>query len=179
MIDYFIANDPDVRNSAYAVIDPQGDLVHAWVVKASSIEDSALKHSQHVPELPVGNYMCAVESQQFYGNTPRDRVKSLLQLSRACGISMAYLAQHTNTTPQLVLPRHWTKGREKSVNQYWIISDMGMTPVRHKGKSPYCHAKELEPKFKATEQKHIIDSLGIAQYIRLNHQRELKLEKYR
>ena len=153
----FISCDPDVRSSAFSIMDINGKLIDAWVVKAKDIQDSAKKHALHLPKVERDTtYIASMESQQFYNNTPRNRVKSLLQLARACGVAMTYLATHYSS-PELILPREWTN-KGKLANQYWILKNMGLTPIRCAG---YCAAEELIPKYKKTEQKHLVDSFGI------------------
>ena len=105
----YMAVDPDTKSSAYAVIDEQGKLLDAWVIKSKGLEDCALQHALHLPEVESDvEYMTYVESQQFYQGADGGRVKSLLVLARACGINMMYTAQHFGK-PELILPRKWSK----------------------------------------------------------------------
>ena len=178
----YVASDPDVRKAAYAIVDEEGTLVDAWTIDAKDIEHSALMHVTSLPKEvePGYTYVMAVESQQYYkGDDPR-MVKSLLQLARACGISMAYLAsQYKNhESLELILPKTWTKGRPKHVNQFWTVKNMGMTPVANKSKT-YTYAKELLPKHTATRQKHILDAVAIAIHIKNVHQKQLKLKQFK
>ena len=178
----YVASDPDVRKAAYAIVDADGALVDAWTIDANDIEHSALMHATQIPkEVEDGyKYLIAVESQQYYkGDDPR-MVKSLLQLARTCGISMTYLATmyRNHESLELILPRVWTKGRAKSVNQFWTVKNMGMTPVANTSKT-YTYAKELLPKHSATRQKHILDAIGIANFIRERHQKQLRLDEFK
>ena len=176
----YVGCDPDTRKAAYAILDTRGNLVDSWTINAKSIEHSALVHgTEPTRELEEdAKYILTVESQQYYaGDDPR-KVKSLLTLGRACGMSMTYLArmfpQHERM--DLLLPRQWTKGRPKHVNQFWTIKNMGLTPMSNKS---YCYAKELLPKHTAPEQKHLMDAIAIANHARLEHQKQLKSAAFR
>ena len=190
----YLACDPDVRKAAYAIVDEKGGLVDSWTVSAKSIEHSALIHGTEPARNSLeadATYVLGVESQQYYGSrgrtkdddddNPESKVKSLLQLARACGVSMSYITrifpQHESL--KLVLPRIWSKGRPKHVNQYWTISSMGLTPVAAGGTTgKYVYAKELLHKHTQIEQKHIMDAVAIAQHIRIEHPKQMKLKKF-
>lgn len=171
----YVACDPDTRKAAYVIIDKHGKLLDSWTLNAKSLEHSAIIHGT-APQKEVEEdaiYVLAVESQQYYkGDDPR-MVKSLLTLGRACGMSMSYLSrmypQHESI--ELVLPRVWTKGRPKQINQFWAIKKLGLTPLSNK---TYSYAEELLPKHTATEQKHLMDAVAIAQYVREEHQKRIK-----
>jgi len=179
----YVACDPDVRKAAYAVVDEEGFLVDSWTIDATNIEHSAIMHAtshpKHIEEDAI--YVLTVESQEYYkGDDPR-LVKSLLQLARACGISMGYLSrmypQHESLS--LLLPKVWTKGRPKHVNQFWTIKNMGMTPVDSKSAKKYTYAKELLGKHSASQQKHIMDAIAMAVHAKTAHQKQLKLDRFK
>ena len=177
----YVANDPDVRNSAYAIVDEEGKLVDSWVVKAKNIENSAKIHATE-PLRKIEKdciYIGAVESQQFYKGDDARLVKSLLQLARACGISMSYLSRvlPLKGEPQLILPREWTKGRPKTINQFWILNNLGCKSIIKT--NTYCWSQDLVVKHKQSEQKHIVDAIGIAQYIREQHQKQMELAEFK
>ena len=135
----YVACDPDVRNAAYAIIDEAGRLVDSWTVEAKDILHSARIHATEPPReiTPGVTYVLSVESQEYYVGADPRLVKSLLQLARVCGISMVYLSQMfpNHESLELILPKTWTKGRPKHVNQWWCIKNMGMTPVPSDRKS--------------------------------------------
>lgn len=193
----FVACDPDTKTASYAVIDEQGNLVDAWCVKSKDLQDSAVQHRLDSHEADIDTvYIKAVESQQLYQGDDPAKVKSLLVLARACGISMAYLAERypspfhltarleipSNATsdiyaePCLILPREWSKSRNKKQNQFWCIKKMGMTVIECAG---YCAAKELLPRFKKTEQKHLLDAVCIAQFAREQYQKKQMLNNFK
>ncbi len=179
----YVACDPDVRKAAYAIVDEEGILVDSWTISAKDLEHSALMHSTSISkEVEEGAlYVMAVESQQYYkGDDPR-LVKSLLQLARACGISLGYLTKNfpAHVPIQLILPKVWTKGRPKHVNQFWAIKNMGMTPVKSNQIKSYTYAKELLDRHTKSEQKHIMDAIAIAQHIRNIHQKDLKFKDFK
>ena len=172
----YMACDPDTKNSAYAIVDAEGKLIDAWVVKAADLEECAMQHSLHLPEVEEDvEYKTFVESQQFYNGDDPKKVKNLLVLARTCGISMMYVSLHYSQ-PTLILPRKWSKSRQKKSNQYWMITKMGYTPVEAAG---YCYAEELLTLFPKTHQKHLWDAICIAQYGREQHQEKLKLESFK
>ena len=184
----YVACDPDVKNAAYAVVDEKGDYVDSWVIKAKSIEDTARVHATEPPPMFLGNedpkdynYILVVESQQFYKGDDARLVKSLLQLARACGISMNYLSRifPSFESIELILPRTWTKGRPKHVNQFWAIKNQGWTPVKSKSAKSYTYAKELVNRHAKTEQKHIMDAIAIAMYAAETHRKQLKLQQFK
>lgn len=173
---HYVACDPDTKKASYAIIDEEGKLVDAWCINSKDLKDSAKQHSLHIPEVdPNVTYISTVESQQFYpGDTPA-KVKSLLTLARACGISMMYIAQHFSQ-PELILPHTWSRSRTKKQNQFWLIKKMGMTVIECAG---YCAAVQLLPRFKKTEQKHLLDAVCIAQFVREQHQKKQALNKFK
>ena len=176
----YVGCDPDTRKAAYAVLDKYGNLVEAWTISAKNIVHSALVHGTEPKRTvdPNSKYVISVESQQYYATDDPRKVKSLLVLGRACGISMTYLSRMYSNYEDLdlLLPRTWTKGRPKKVNQFWTISNMGMKSI---DKGTYCCAEELLPKHSATEQKHLIDAIAIANHARKEHQKLMKTSAFR
>lgn len=183
----YVICDPDVRNAAYAIVGSRGQYIDSWVIKAKDLEESARIHATEPPMEIVGeslddyNYILVVESQQFYqGDSPK-LVKSLLQLGRACGISMAYLARMfpSHEKLELILPRVWTRGRPKLINQYHAIKNQGWTPVKSQSVKSYHYAQELKKKHKMTEQKHVMDAIAIGMFYAEQHQKQLRLKNFR
>ena len=177
MRELFLACDPDTKSSAYAIVDAQGKLVSAWVVRSKNLESCSYQHAIHLPEVEAGvTYHTYVESQQFYnGDDPR-KVKSMFQLARACGVIMMYVSQHFSQ-PSLILPRIWSKGKPKKHTSFWTLKNMGYSVKEAKG--GYCYAEELLPLIPMGQQKHVVDAISIAQYAREQYQTKQALSAFK
>lgn len=172
----YAACDPDSKSSAYAIVDELGKLVDAWVVRSKGLEDCSLQHALHLPEVEEDvEYKAYVESQQFYNGDDPKKVKNLLVLARTCGVNMMYMSQHYGK-PELILPRKWSKSRQKKHNQFWMIKKMGYTPKEAAG---YCYAEEMLPLFPKTLQKHLWDAICIAQYAREQDQTKTAMKNFK
>lgn len=165
---YFMACDPDSKNSAYAVIDLEGELKHAFVIKAKDGKEHTNIREHAKYEFPFkAPFISLVEGQKLYRGDKKSNPESLIKLARISGINSYWISSQLNCISlDVVLPQEWGGTVEKHIKQRRMIESMGLTPVRMGGKTPYTVPKEDLMGLKATELKHVIDAICMAHFLR-------------
>ncbi len=163
---FILGCDSDTRNQAYAVLDLEGNCVNAFTVKSDGSEyDQAYQHRGIDRILYTDNTFAIVEGQVVYKNDKKSNPADLIRLARASGIACAYLYQSGVNGIYVTPPSEWKGTAQKHAKQADIIRKMGLTPKLMGGRSgKYCVPEEGLYDLKATQLKHVIDAVGIAQW---------------
>jgi hypothetical protein len=178
--DYFIGCDPDMRNAAYAVVNRNGDLVTAFTVTSlNNVLSQSRAHKDAVQSLiPIldGSVVVAgVEGQMVYKDDKKSNPSDLIKLARSSGISCTYLTQSNVKDIQILLPSVWKGTAQKHVKQGEILRNLGQEPVlKGKGDHRYCVPKNDFLNLSMTQYKHVIDAIGIAQWMHKSYSWEFK-----
>lgn len=174
---YFMGIDPDMHQMPVVVVDETGKLCHVQIVEVDKKLTGREALVEMVNKLQLTDLsesfesaVCAttIEAQEIYqfGASKTKNPKSIMFLATVAGAAMQRFGFDTLYFPT---PQEWKGNVPKQIHQARVLGRIGISYTKvGTQESGYCMPCILDvSQFnvgKASNWKHVVDAIGLAQY---------------
>lgn len=176
---YFLGVDPDLHNSAIAIVDEHGNPVLVRVAstrgatKMYAVTEQISELSNVFPKLADWVLACCtVEGQKIYDRAQGGKAdpQDILHLAQVAGAAaMACNALWPSATLLIPQPAEWKKQVPKEIHQGRVLRRLNWPCAQAKG---YCYPTKTPATLdgagglKQSDWKHAVDAFGLALWAR-------------